>query len=116
MHETFSSISFFFGAADASKNGLAEQLNENSIIAEFLAFPRGGTVSGAAVTSRKREQINKLVGVIQDRGNGLDEGDEDDAVVKQQVSKLSDILRGWVHHLPEAKDQGDLGQVCPTDG
>ena len=94
MHETFSSISFFFGAADASKNGLAEQLNENSIIAEFLAFPRGGTVSGAAVTSRKREQINKLVGIIQDRGNGLDEGDEDDAVLKQQVSKLSDILRG----------------------
>ena len=73
--------------------------DEDSIINEFLAFPRGGAVSGASATARKREQISKLVGIIQEWGNGLDEG-EDDAVLKQQVSKLSDTLRGWVHNLP----------------
>ena len=30
----------------------------------------------------------------------MDDGDDDDAMLKHQVSKLSDTLRGWVNHLP----------------
>ena len=83
------------GTADGSGGDLAEQLGEEYIVADFLSFPRGGAISAAAGTARKRDQINKLVGIMQEWGNGLDEGDEDDAALKQNVAKLSDTLKGW---------------------
>ena len=100
-YETVSSLSMCFGAADASGDKHADQQDVDSIIADFLSFPRGGAGGGgAASSSRKREQINKLVGVIQEWGKSLDDGDDDDACLKRQVGQLSDTLKGWVTNLP----------------